>query len=727
MNAHLLLTVRLHDGRFHGMHEWPPSPARVFQALVAGCARGSNLPDSAVRALDHLERLEPPLIVAPGFRLGQEYDSFVPNNDADTLKGDLSKLPDIRREKTIRARLLEGEPTFLYSWDLPDVAAAPVDEIVEASHQLFQLGRGVDLAWADAEVVSPEQLAGRIEECRGEVFRPSGGESSTMLACPTRGTLRSLMLRFRAAQTRLSPSEAGTILFTQPPKAHFRQVVYGGGAARLLYELRAPDGEDLQAWPVWRVTALVERLREGAAAKLRDALPARSDVVDQCLVGRRGEGATLPRDARDARDARVRLWPLPSIGHTHADQGIRRVAVTVPAEAGLSVGDVHWAFTGLEPCDPVSGEVDPIVVTPAVDGSMLGHYVEASRCWRSVTPLALPEVAKRRRIDPSRRLEESKGATERADEEARARVAVVNALRHAGVVARPVRIDVQREPFDRKGARAERFESKPRFPKERLWYVRARFAEPVEGLLALGDGRYLGLGLMAPVPEAPAAYSLWIERGLEADADAVGVARALRRAVMARVQAILGGESLPPFFSGHAHGGAQSEHPHLVFQAELPYRLLVLTPEAAGTSSTRTPRRFCRLLDQAVAQLREVRAGAAGLLQLTARALDLDEDALCGHATRWDSVSPYAVNRHRKVGSPAEAITLDVLAECARRRLPAPTVTVASVSARPGSGLEGRLSLQFARPVGGPLVMGRTRHLGGGLFRPVNEGQRDVT
>ncbi|WP_409194161.1 type I-U CRISPR-associated protein Csb2, partial [Accumulibacter sp.] len=37
----LLIAVRFHDGRFHGRPEWPPSPARLFQALVAAAATGA--------------------------------------------------------------------------------------------------------------------------------------------------------------------------------------------------------------------------------------------------------------------------------------------------------------------------------------------------------------------------------------------------------------------------------------------------------------------------------------------------------------------------------------------------------------------------------------------------------------------------------------------------------------------------------------------------------------
>src|SRR5579871_519402 len=84
----LLVSVRFHDGRYHGMGDWPPSPARLFQALVAGAARGQTLPDEVVTALTWLERLAAPFITAPSAVAGRSFRNFVPNNDLDAVGGD---------------------------------------------------------------------------------------------------------------------------------------------------------------------------------------------------------------------------------------------------------------------------------------------------------------------------------------------------------------------------------------------------------------------------------------------------------------------------------------------------------------------------------------------------------------------------------------------------------------------------------------------------------------
>ncbi|MFX8500611.1 type I-U CRISPR-associated protein Csb2, partial [Acinetobacter baumannii] len=75
----LLLSVRFHDGRYHGLGDWPPAPPRQFQALVAAAADGPVLAAADRAALAWLERLSPPLIAAPRARTGAAIRHFVPN------------------------------------------------------------------------------------------------------------------------------------------------------------------------------------------------------------------------------------------------------------------------------------------------------------------------------------------------------------------------------------------------------------------------------------------------------------------------------------------------------------------------------------------------------------------------------------------------------------------------------------------------------------------------
>src|SRR5262245_61645985 len=99
MMQHLVVTVRLHESRFHGTPEWPPAPGRLFQALAAGAAEGSRIPEKAKDALAWLERLPAPVVCAPKARAGTRVDLFVPNNDLDAEGGDPSNIGNIRTKK----------------------------------------------------------------------------------------------------------------------------------------------------------------------------------------------------------------------------------------------------------------------------------------------------------------------------------------------------------------------------------------------------------------------------------------------------------------------------------------------------------------------------------------------------------------------------------------------------------------------------------------------------
>ena len=725
MALNLVITIRLHDGRYHGMGEWRPSPARLFQALVAGAARG-GLDDSSSHALEWLEALRPPTIGLPAMRTGRRVETFVPDNDIDSVGGDLGRVGDIRSSKTIEPKLFDAEIPFFFVWTLEggEEETRYAHIICVLAEQLYQFGRGVDMAWAWGEVLGDEEIEVRLSNYPGLVHCPSDSGSGRTLACPTVGSLASLEARYAANIRRFKTEGRGKAarqLFSQPPKPRFVQVAYESPPSRRVYELRNGTTEaSFGVWPQARTARLVVRLRDGAVERLRQALPDRSSEVERILVGRKANGAD---DGPTSQ--RVKIVPLPSIGYYYADRGIRRVLVEVPASCPLRADDVHWAFSGLELNDTETGKVLDLILTSSSDESMLGHYGAAdripARVWRSVTPAALPDAAKRRRIEPTRIAAEVKGGAERATEQSRAAAAVTQALRHAEVRTAVESVRVQREPFEAKGERVEAFAPGTRFAKERLWHVEITFNAPIAGPLVIGDGRFLGLGVMAPLPQGQPVHAFIVEGGLAATPQPTEVARALRRAVMARVQEVLGSRtSLPSFFTGHDRDGLPTgtEDPHLTFAFDPgAKRLLIVAPHVIDR---RTPTReevtHLVSLDAAVTGLRELRAGSSGCLILRESPIDADLDPLFAPSRSWDSVTLYQVTRHTKKVGAMEALLDDLRVECRRRGLPEPRVIPRGPRGIPGLGLVGSACLTFEVAVDGPIILGKSRHLGGGLF-----------
>ena len=113
--SYLCISVQFLQPCYHGRcdgaePEWPPSPLRLFQAIVAAASRRfrqESWPDSAALALHWLEQQPTPTIAAPGGRsVGTRYRLYVPDNTGDLAaaawsRGDRTRIVS-RTEKEVR-------------------------------------------------------------------------------------------------------------------------------------------------------------------------------------------------------------------------------------------------------------------------------------------------------------------------------------------------------------------------------------------------------------------------------------------------------------------------------------------------------------------------------------------------------------------------------------------------------------------------------------------------
>ena len=294
--------------------------------------------------------------------------------------------------------------------------------------------------------------------------------------------------------------------------------------------------------------------------------------------------------------------------------------------------------------------------------------------------------------------------------------AVADALRHADIPVRASSIRVQREPFDDKGARAEAFAYGTRFAKERLWHVEITLPKPLRGPLVIGDGRYLGLGVMAALKDAlrdVVSFGIAPQANI-AVADGPALMHAVRRALMSLARD--GNARVPRLFSGHEDDGgraATGHHEHVFLAANdedgdaLIDRLVVAAPWACDRSGAPPTQRDRVLFDRVVSALAEVRAGRLGVVTFERPAELTSGDPLIGPARVWQSRTHYRATRHAgRRKDPATALVRDVITECLRRGLLVPEVELLEFSAVPnGGGLLAQLRLRFAAAIYGPLLL----------------------
>ena len=716
MGWSLLIAVRFHQGRYHGQGDqfdeqggWPPSPARLYQALIAGAARGATILSEDRRAFEWLERLDPPRIAAPAGKRGGKGRLAAPVREVEQRRlvepgqrpledrGDGEIVLDRQRRLGERQQVHHrelgrqhqpvdpGDPV-MFMWRF-ESGMGEAQRICTAATRLYQLGRGIDMAWATGRILDEDEAEAVLASHPG-VLRTPGGVGMT--AVPRPGTFASLADRFQRKRERLATVGTGRTsrqLFTQPPKASFAHTGYESPVRWLHFEIRTSEG-NFAPNALATAAPLLTALRDAAARRLQKALPQRGELFERLITGK-GAG---PRDLAQ----RIRLMPVPSIGTDRTDPSIRRVAIQVPADCPIRVDDLKWSFAGLPVTAAQPAMGSSLVSTD--DARMAHRFAKHAREFRTITPVALGSASRRRVA-----LGDGKSADERTREEHRAAGAVVQAIRHAGIRAKPTYIRAQREPFQNRGVRAELFAAGSRFSKHALWHVQISFHEAVPGPLMIGDGRFCGLGLMEPVVTRPDAVVYELQRPVRSE-DRPGLLGYLRRTIMALARD--DGGRVDTLFSGHvflaADDGVGGGGPIA--------RLIVVAPWAADRRAMLGSR---RRFDDVTGQLEDLRAGRLGRFnQLHAKPME-DGDPLIGPATDWTCTTPYVAT---------QAIQSDVVVECRRRGLPTPIgMDVAELQVGPRGGRPtAMLTLRFAVPVRGPLLLGRDSHTGGGLFHAVH-------
>jgi len=401
MADYLCLSINFLDRQFHGRAdggepEWPPSPLRLFQAIVAAGAAPTGDIDQLVPALRWFERLSPPTIIAPAGCVGQAYRLSVPNNAMDLVvkawakgnyhgSGDASPATH-RTMKAVRPIHLLDSDQVHYYWevppDLPDKDRAHLDLIRRAVRSIVALGWGVDLVVADGRLVGPDGLEG----LSGERWVPALAGATTTLRVPASGTLDALCNRHRAFLNRVADGGFTPVA----PLKTFRRFGYRRSTDPVprpyaIFELRNDDDTRF-GYPQSRLIHVAGMVRH-LAIKLLTASPPNvadpAEWIESYVAGHRSADAPEHRQ--------LSYMPLPSIGTPHTDPAVRRLMIVAP------VGDDHLLehlarlLSGQSLiATPETRLQHPPILARYHQDSMSRLFTGAFTTWASVTPVILP-------------------------------------------------------------------------------------------------------------------------------------------------------------------------------------------------------------------------------------------------------------------------------------------------------------------------------------------------
>jgi len=508
MNRHLVLSFRFLSPWFHGRGdegapEWPPSPLRAFQAVVAAAARAGTL-EATRSALNWLEQLAAPLILAPeavasatGYRLS------VPHNAMDLVakqwvRGDEGSAAEHRTMKNLRPHRLPADTVVHYAWPLDsDSSAAPA--LIAATRGVVALGWGIDLVVGHGAVVDDARLA---ELAAQQKFWQPRTDGRCELRAPARGTLADLERRHAAFLSRTSIDDP--TLRPPPALSVFAITRYA--------RTDQPRTTEIAGFTLMRVESDSFRAFDAArrgmavAGMLRHAARTAAERAGWDEV--RVHSSVLGHGKGD--EARLLLVPVPSIeprgsgGETAG--AVRRVMVFSTDERSH---DAAWAarvLGGMDLIDEETGEVQAVLAATSHDDRVLRRYVSEFSTWVTVTPMLLPghddRDGLREKLRKARGSDEQKSLIERL---AKRREALVRkALRQAGVgheLALSAEIEMRETGFIAGVDKAWRFAVPSHLAKSPRFHVKLAWPMPVAGPLCIGRGRFSGLGLFVGLPQ----------------------------------------------------------------------------------------------------------------------------------------------------------------------------------------------------------------------------------
>ena len=463
----LRITVEWLDGTYHG-REWPPSPFRLYQAMLAGYAvhqRGNPVLEAAMR---HLETLPAPAITAPHAHTQPAVTASVPNNDGDQVLALLAvgKAHSARKKsaksvtlRTRRAWRFDGATT--YDWRATPTTTEHFPALETIAACVSAVGLGIDAVVAHAALIE------RPAEARGVRYLPSPS-GRRMLNVPYCGAFEDLEERYRALRRRIANGTIAAVRELPPQLSGYVSELDLPSLRCAAFALRSPDDRPLavEGMRAMEVAAMVRHAINSVARRARLDETTVSD-----LMGHGSEGK------------RIRTHPLPNVGHRYADGCIRRVMLTASEEVDEEIwADVVSRLIGeslmcIEDKRSV-GLLAPLTSPDPITDRFRGEATH----WTTATPVVLPGHDHRRgQARPERR--------------------VRRLLRHAQIpeaLVESVAMEAAaRLPGSEPPARYHRPRHLARYPCQ---HMSIRWRSPVKGPLALGAGTGYGLGLFMPAP-----------------------------------------------------------------------------------------------------------------------------------------------------------------------------------------------------------------------------------
>lgn len=488
-----------HGKSYDGGQEWPPSPYRVFQALVSAAGHEDpNISQGNRNALEYLENRIPYIIAPKVLSDDTRYVNYVPNNSKDLMIMDelAGKAIDLRghiSEKLINPVIFEdGVIQYLY---LIDDDFEHLEVIEKLSRSVGYIGSGKDKVAADAFILDIDN----IQDIALDVFKPTRIKTKYQLRIPINGTLRGLIAAHKSKIS--TPIYRGHNRNSDYYTIYYMNSSYKKTDTTLVYKTMDPNKYNkVKAFDLtYGTTALAGMLRHSlnqlAFESKLDPLQ-----ISSFINGKNFDGSILSRS--DSTPDRFSYIAIPTISyHDNKVGDIRRIILLAPDKC---VDEIKWAKNCLNNTPLTNNGITRSILKESSvyeDQWIMNQYLGEHKKWCTVTPVILPE-----HTNYSGLMSKADKARTKEDQEKHLNMlhlktmkAIFKAFIDAGYsenILRKSKINYSYNIGFKSGVLSV---NKYKYPEEFMntckVHIEIEFPDSVPGLIVIGRGKYRGLGL----------------------------------------------------------------------------------------------------------------------------------------------------------------------------------------------------------------------------------------
>ncbi|MGO9056437.1 MAG: type I-U CRISPR-associated protein Csb2 [Candidatus Binataceae bacterium] len=457
--------------------EWPPHPQRVFSALVQAWSDGGGDPDERA-ALEWLEALPAPCIDADRRRDCRERSApvvYVPPNDS--RGNDVAVLPDRRSRQARNFRVaVPANSTVNLIWEKAPDQARYQTALDGLARRVASLGHSASLVrFAFHETQSYSREVWRADD-----------DGNVAVRVLHEGRLRHLedwLLQDERPQTGV------TLRYLEPLPAQTPEApksIFGGAQSWFVFEDAGGRRPDLLAFAHVAKCVRLSLIKHAP------------QPVAEIISGHTSEGAATS-------NPHLAIVPLANVGWQHATGDLLGFAVIVPrqmkSEDRLSVLRALATFARIHQGDQANAELRlsgnllwriERAASPSRSSLRPERWCAAAMSWASATPVLLDRFP-----EPGDSVEEGRLIAAACHNIGLPEPAEIEIHKYSAVRAAPSAYP----PGGNRLGPSWSFPQGAKYANRPRRHVVLRFAQPVEGPVILGAGRFHGLGLCLPLTE----------------------------------------------------------------------------------------------------------------------------------------------------------------------------------------------------------------------------------